>query len=88
MDQRVTEQGIIKDTRRALGMNMRDFGKLLGVSHAAVALYENGESSPDDARLVAWMGFQQPEIRQMAVSLMRVKFNGMLDQVTQQTIAP
>jgi len=86
MSEQVTACDIFKNARKSLNMSLRDFAAVLGVSHNAVALYERGETTPDDDRIASWLKSEMPAVRGMALELTRARFNHLLNQA--QPITP
>ena len=62
-----TTAEVVKAVRFAQGLNIRDFGAPLGVSHAMISNYENGKSEPSDEQL-------RIALRSSLVDAMRVSF--------------
>ena len=38
---------VLRDLRKAKGISLKEFGKIIGVAESTVSLYENGKRQPD-----------------------------------------
>lgn len=62
-----TESRLIRETRN--DRSMRDFALELGVSHNAIAMWENGAAHPDEERVRAWLIDPRPWVKQLGFNL-------------------
>ncbi len=76
-----TQSSIISVTRKGLDLSLRDFSSVLGISHNAVALWENGKAQPELERIIAWLGSDTEWIRNMAVALLGCHFGNAIATV-------
>ncbi len=70
----------IRTIRDAQGMNTRQFGEALGVSHSAVAQWERGENEPSDERLAVWFWSSDALQVQVATEIYVVRYRRVLAQ--------
>lgn len=64
---------VVKEVRSARDMTLHEFGDALGVSHAAVALWEGGGDIADN-RLSAWLNDDREWVRMMGFRIFIAKF--------------
>lgn len=70
---------VIKATRIAQGMNSRDFGAALGISHAAVIQFENGQTAPSGETLAKWFNSETDWVYEMTKEIFVARYRENLD---------
>lgn len=68
-----TIASVISETRSAQRMSLREFGTELGVSHNAIAQYEQGIAQPKDEHLTAWLQDSRDWVWRMALEIYQIK---------------
>lgn len=75
-----TESRLIRETRK--DQSMRDFALELGVSHNAIAMWENGSAHPDEERVRAWLIDPRPWVKQLGLNLFMARHGETLANIS------
>lgn len=76
---------LILETRNAHGMNMRDFGDALEVSHAAIGKFETGEIQPGGSTLARWLHDEREWVSNLAEEIFVARYRETIQIVYRQS---
>ena len=81
-------RAIVQRERAAQGLYMREFGAALGVSHNAVAQWENGIASPADALVASWCESPEAWIRRLGAAIASTRAQSLMASISRANSTP
>lgn len=72
---------LVREWRTENALNLREAGELLGISHNAIAQFENGIAKPDRANVARWMTNEDKRVRRLANDLFAASYSALIQNV-------